>query len=152
MTGNTQVVCVALCKPLNCSQGNCGTNNSNQLGASPHHCNSVDAVGTFNTAISGEECTFLWVYEMDPSANLIRSPYSDSTGVCFDHSKYQYDSNGDGLPDLTIPPCSTLPTGLGMNGTLGAADLGCEDSAHAGLPMHAPRKLLDFRFPSSVAP
>lgn len=150
MTGSTQIDCIAWCKPLNCYQGNCGTGNANAIGASPHRCNTVDAVGAFGAA---EECTFIWIYEMDQSANLVRSPYSDTLGVCFDHSKYQYDTNGDGTPDTVLPACSSLPTGFGQSAmTLGAADLGCEDTTHAGVPAHAPRKLLDVRFPSYVAP
>ena len=132
-TGSSQVDCIALCKPLNCNNNNCsGTMVINQLGALPHRCHPQDALGMFNTSVSGEECTFWWLFEVDPSSGLINhSPYSDTVGLCMDHSKYQYDSNGDGQPDTFMPPCSTLPTGYGTPTTPGAAMFGCEDSTHA---------------------
>jgi hypothetical protein len=153
-TGSTNVVCVAFCKPVNCFQNNCGSPvGTNQLGAAPHRCNQQDAVGNFNTVVAGEQCTFVWLFEIDQTGNHAPSPYSNSVGVCLDHSKYQYDSNADGTPDTPLPPCSTLPDGFGSGTTsFGAADLGCVDTTHAGIPAHAPRKLVDIRFPTFRAP
>jgi len=131
-TGSTAVICVATCKPMNCYQGNCGTNNENRLGAAPHRCNGVDRVGSFNTAQGGEHCEFLWRREVDDSGNFLESPTSDTVGFCIDHSKYKYDSDNDNQPDTALPACATLPDGLGSGDAFGAADLGCVDSTHAG--------------------
>lgn len=131
-TGSTAVICVATCKPMNCYQGNCGTNNENRLGAAPHRCNSADRVGSFNTAQGGEHCEFLWRREVDDSGNFLESPTSDTVGFCIDHSKYKYDSDADNQPDTALPACATLPDGFGSGDAFGAADLGCVDSTHAG--------------------
>ena len=50
------------------------------------------------------------------SGTLLRSSYSDTLGFCFDHSKYRYDSNGDGQvtsADLTLPACRISSTWRG---------------------------------------
>jgi hypothetical protein len=131
-TASTSVVCVAMCKPQNCYAGSCGTADANQHGAAPHRCQTPDALGSFNTAAAGEECAYWWFLETDSSGTLLHSPYSDSLGFCLDHSKYMYDSNGDGTADTALPSCQSLPI-HGASGSLGAADLGCIDSATAGL-------------------
>jgi hypothetical protein len=80
---------------------------------------------------------YSWMFEVDAQGNFVRSPTSDTVGFCVDHSKYQYDSNGDGIigtGDAVWPLCSSLPDGPGSGSALGAADFGCVDSAHAGLP------------------
>jgi hypothetical protein len=127
-------ICVALCKPKNCYAGNCGASDENRLGEAPHRCTSSDRSGTFDTSASGEHCRFMWSFERDEQGNFLRSSSSDTLGFCFDHGKYLYDSNGDTTPDAPIPPCATLPDGFGSGFALGAADLGCVDSTHAGLP------------------
>ncbi len=140
-TGSTTVVCVALCKPLNCYSGNCGTNANNRLGALPHNCTTSSAVGTFNSSsTSGEHCHYFWSLEVDgTNANLLRSPYSDTLGLCFDHSKYQYDSNGDQTPDTAYPACKDLQVmGTSMDPSnpltyFGAIDFGCVDTTTAGI-------------------
>jgi hypothetical protein len=130
-TGSTNVICTAMCKPANCYSGNCGTADANQHGVAPHRCQTPDALGTFNTTAGGEECAYWWFLEVDPNTNTLnRSAYSDSLGFCLDHSKYMYDSNGDGTPDTAIPSCQSLP--LTGTTTFGAVDLGCVDSATAG--------------------
>jgi hypothetical protein len=153
-------VCVAMCGPRNCYAGNCGTNDENRLGASPHRCNTTDARGMFNTAPDGEACRYIWSFEIDDQGTFLRSPTSDTLGFCFDHSKYQYDSNGDNMPDMNLPTCQQLQDGFGSgtdpsmpNTYFGAADLGCVDTTHAGLPfqgktsviVHKPRGLDGFR-------
>ncbi len=131
-SGSTTVICVATCRPLNCYEGNCGSNNDNRLGEAPHRCNAVDRVGTFNTSQNGEHCEFLWRREVDDAGNYLPSPTSDEVGFCVDHSKYKYDSNTDNMPDTALPACATLPDGFGSGSAFGAADLGCVDSTHAG--------------------
>ena len=132
-TDVSTLICVALCKPMNCYAGNCGANNENRLGEAPHRCNNVDRVGTFDTSEGGEHCRYLWSFEIDPVAGFLRSPTSDTVGICFDHSKYRFDSDGDQTLDTPYPPCSALPDGFGSGSALGAADVGCVDTTHAGL-------------------
>ncbi|HUS29045.1 MAG TPA: hypothetical protein VMZ53_11055 [Kofleriaceae bacterium] len=133
-------ICVAVCKPLNCYAGNCGTNAENRLGAAPHRCMNPDAAGTFDTGPNGEQCEFVWRREIDPMAGTyLPSTTSDTLGFCFDHSKYLYAANGGG-PDTPLPACSDLADGFGSGSDpsspltyWGAADLGCVDSTHAGV-------------------
>jgi hypothetical protein len=128
-------ICVALCVPQNCYLGSCGSNNADRLGAMGNRCNATDRAGTFDTSADGEHCRYLWSFEIDDQNNFLRSPTSDTVGFCFDHSKYLYDSNGDGSADAPVPACATLPDGFGSGGTLGAADVGCVDTTHAMLPL-----------------
>jgi hypothetical protein len=142
----TTVVCVALCKPKNCYAGNCGANNEDQLGEAPHRCNAIDARGTFDTSPGGEHCAFSWFFEVDDQNTFLRSPTSDTVGFCFDHSKYLYDSNGDTVNDAPFPPCASLPNGQGQGTALGAGDVGCVDTANAGVNfVGKPRKRPDLR-------
>lgn len=134
-TGSSTIVCVALCKPLNCYSGNCGINNANRLGAAPHRCNAVDRVGSFDTSANGEHCQFMWRLEIDSATrSYLPSPYSDTVGVCLDHSKYG------------LPSCASLPDGWGVpNTSIGAADLGCVDSSRLPMPAtgKGPRRVPD---------
>ncbi|HEY5948309.1 MAG TPA: hypothetical protein VIV40_22585 [Kofleriaceae bacterium] len=139
-TGVTQIICVAMCAPHNCYSGNCGTNGSDRLGTAPHRCNDTDAVGTFDTTMTGEHCRYLWSFERDTSDNFLPSSTSNTVGFCFDHSKYRYDSNNDNVPDAPLPPCELLQNGFGTGTNpadpltyFGAADFGCVDTANAGL-------------------
>jgi hypothetical protein len=142
----TTVICVAMCKPHNCYAGSCGAGDVDRLGVAPHRCNTTDALGTFDTTAGGEHCMFSWFFEDDGQGNFLRSSTSDTLGFCFDHSKYLYDSNADGTPDTPYPPCASLPNGFGTNGNLGAADVGCVDTANAGLMfLGKPHKKLDLR-------
>ena len=128
-TANSTTICVAMCKPLDCYAGNCGSNNINRLGAAPHRCTTPDAVGNFG---SGEECQYLWAREVNGNGQWQPSPYSDSLGFCFDHSQYQYDSDGNGTPDTTLPGCEDLPL-HGSGSAIDAVLLGCVSSQTAGL-------------------
>ncbi len=127
-------ICTALCKPKNCYSGNCGGGtNPDRLGEAPHRCTTQDRVGTFDNGANGEHCRYLWSLELDMQGNFLRSPTSDTVGICFDHSKYLYDSNNDNMPDTALPACATLADGFGSGTTFGAADLGCVDTTHAML-------------------
>lgn len=151
-TMSSEVVCVAMCKPLNCYAGDCGSNNENRLGAAPHRCNAIDARGTFDTGSDGEHCQFLWVRELynHQIGTFLRSPTSDMLGFCFDHSKYMYDRDGDGYPEMPLPPCASLADGFGSSNQpmdpnfWGAADLGCVDSRHANFSTGKPKTVLPF--------
>ena len=135
-------VCTALCRPQNCfTNNNCGTNNVNRLGATGQACRTPDRVGTFDTQNDndgGEHCRYIWSFEIDDQGNFLRSATSDTMGFCFDHGKYQYDSNGDNMPDMNLPNCGNLADGFGSGSNpampltyFGAADLGCVDTTHA---------------------
>jgi hypothetical protein len=138
-------ICVAICKPKNCYAGNCGPNDENGLGEAPHRCTTPDRVGSFDTSANGEHCRFLWSLEIDTQGHFLRSPTSDTVGFCFDHSKYLYDSNADGMADTPYPPCASLPDGFGSGSALGAGDLGCVDTTHVQLATGKPRVLEDLR-------
>jgi hypothetical protein len=152
-TGSMQVDCESLCKPASCYAGNCGASSLNLPGVAPHRCNTSDSSGLFNTASAsnnGDQCVYTWRLEVDSAGSLVRSPTSDTLGICVDHSRYKYDSNGDGMigtGDLAWPKCDTFTTagsGTGSasgspatctaaNGCVGAADFGCVDTATGGV-------------------
>lgn len=132
-TGSSVTICVAYCEPVNCFMGNCGSNNVDRLGKAPNRCSPEDRIGTFDGVTmgsdDGEHCRFLWASEIDRDTKIfLPSQWSDKIGFCVDHSKYQYDADGDGTPDTMYPACATLPDGFGMPGALGAAVFGCVDS------------------------
>jgi hypothetical protein len=141
-TGSSVTICVAFCEPDNCFEGNCGSNNEARLGKPGNQCNNNDRIGSFDgtgsSGDNGEHCEYLWRYEIDQNTNtFLPSQWSDKVGFCFDHTKYQYDSDGDDMPDLVFPPCYALQDGFGSgsdpavpNEYFGAADLGCVDTTH----------------------
>jgi hypothetical protein len=126
-------ICVAMCRPANCYAGNCGLNDENRYGQPPHRCNAEDRVGTFSAT---EQCQFLWYREISMQAVFLSSRDSDALGFCFDPAKYQYDRDGDNMPDTPLPACHTLADGYGPGSNpadpdyWGASDLGCVDSTH----------------------
>jgi hypothetical protein len=152
-TGSTTVICTALCKPKNCYSGNCGLNDEDRLGASPHRCTTTDRIGTFDNTATGEHCRYLWSFELDQQNSFLPSPTSNTVGFCFDHSKYLYDSDGNNTLDTPLPPCASLPNGFGSGANLGAADLGCVDTATAGLMFWGKHRVrsLDVRPPYNAS-
>jgi hypothetical protein len=153
-TATSTAICTALCKPANCSTGNCGNQGIARQGVAGDACNLNDRMGTFQAAAvrtstnanmpsfetGGEHCRYIWSFEIDDQGNFLRSPTSDTVGFCFDHSKYQWDSNADDTPDTDYPSCALLASGsstatdpLKPLEYWGASDLGCEDSTTAGL-------------------
>lgn len=116
-TAVSTIVCAALCKPLDCYAGSCGSNDSNRRGAAPHRCMTPDAVGNFG---SDEECQYLWAHELDGSGHWLRSAYSDTVGICVDHAAYG------------LPSCAQVPL-HGSGGEPDAVSLGCVSSQTAGL-------------------
>jgi hypothetical protein len=154
-TGSTQIDCIAMCKPVDCyaGAGKCGASaGANLPGASPHRCNPVDALGTFNVAtagaigVNGDQCMYSWVLEHDGSGHHIPSPTSDTVGFCVDHSKYLYDSNGNGMldgSDAAWPKCDQL----GISSGFDAAYFGCVSTTTATANGHPPAidvKLAEF--------
>ena len=138
--GSTNVDCYAFCKPGDSYQGLAGTQAPN--GVSPHGCNTTDAVGNFGaipTAVTngtnGEHCMYSWLFELDGSGNLLASPTDNTVGICWDHSKYRYDSNGDNTvtaTDAIIPACTTLPL-TSTTGAVTAVDFGCVSTTTGGV-------------------
>ncbi len=136
--GSNHTDCYAFCKPGDAYLGNPNAQAPN--GVSPHACNTTDAVGSFGAVpdggatSNGEHCVYLWYFD----------GVTDDVGVCWDHSKYRYDSNGDGTIDASddvLPPCAALP--LTTTTGLSAVELGCVSLTTAGLtspPEHVRRR------------
>ena len=77
---------------------------------------------------------YSWLFELDsrPAWSTTRRR-RDTVGWCWDHTKYKYDSNNDGMnPTTILPPCASLPL-TPATGALGAADLWCVTTTTAGL-------------------
>ena len=139
--GSNNVDCYAFCKPGEAYLNNPGTQGPN--GVSPHGCNTTDALGAFgavptavNNGTNGEHCMYSWFFEIDNTTGAhLPSPTSNTVGICWDHSKYRYDSNGDGqvtAADANLPACTSLPLTSGSGG-LTAGDLGCVTTTTAGI-------------------
>jgi hypothetical protein len=137
--GTTTAVCIAYCAPQNCYQGNCGSDNNAQVGSAGHACllsdirnNTMGEPLPSGSAASSNSCIYSWVFEENGSGVIADSQYDDTLGFCYDHTKYRYDSNNNGMidqGDAFDPPCNMLP-GSGSN-VLNAADLGCISVATA---------------------
>jgi hypothetical protein len=93
-SNQTTFICVALCEPAVTSS----TQTAGAAGSPPHSCPDRGAG-------SPHECRFWWFVE-NPTNGL--DPFSNTLGFCIDYTKYQYDSNGDGVPDAVYPSCTTL--------------------------------------------
>jgi hypothetical protein len=156
-TGVTTVICTAMCVPDNCYSGACGNLNVQRLGKALNQCKGPDRVGQFDTANDadgGEHCRYIWSFELDDQGNFLRSATSDTLGFCFDHGKYQYDSNNDNMPDKPLPNCGMLADGNSTSTDptnpltyFGAADIGCVDTSHATPPLPVQGKL---QFPADT--
>ena len=155
--------CYAFCKPGDTYMGNPGTQAPVGSAVAPtHRCNQQDAIGNFGTpattTVNGEHCMYSWYFELDSTGMTVHhSPTSDTVGYCFDHTKYKYDSNGDGMitaADMAIPTCASLPAT--STTVAAAADFGCVSTTIAGLftsskeelaAMHAKRLRLGIQLP-----
>jgi hypothetical protein len=138
---------------MDCYSGHCGTSNANRLGAAPHRCQNPDASGTFNAAANGDQCMYGWEFEIESGGTHLPSPYSDTTGICLDHSRYHLaDSTGTAISTTPWPACNTLPlTASGSNcygaSASGSADIsgctavdfGCVSTTTGMVPHAAPR-------------
>jgi hypothetical protein len=132
-TGSNAVDCYAWCSP---GDSYLGAPAQEPNGVSPHGCNTTDAVGAFGVAASatmnGEHCVYSWLFEIDDQNVLHGSRTSDSVGVCWDHTKYRYDADGDGTPDTAVEACATLPLQPAGSGP-SAVDWGCVSTSTAGI-------------------
>lgn len=95
-TGSSTIICAAFCEPGNTSSA--ATANAAGKVGSQHTCPAEGAGGT-------HECRFLWWFE---GLATPLSPSSNALGICYDYTKYQYDSNHDQTPDTPEPSCATL--------------------------------------------
>jgi hypothetical protein len=135
-TGSTIAVCTAMCKPVDCYAGNCGSGDANRIGGAPHRCSTPDALGNFG---SDENCEYLWAEERTDTGDWLPSATSNTVGFCFDHSKYLYDPTGGNNPTIPYPSCEQLQlhaTGTDMNDPLtyyGAVDFGCVSTTTGGI-------------------
>jgi hypothetical protein len=136
-------VCIAMCKPAPCWSGECGgANNPNRAGSAGDRCNMNDRVGALYNGgaadggeTGGEHCSYLWYWELSDQGELLESEHSDTLGVCYDHSKYYFDANGNGMiemaTDKPYPNCALLGSGVGTNTgadpttRFGALNFGC---------------------------
>ena len=119
--GSTQIDCIAVCRPLDCYAGNCGSSSANLGGAEPHACNGNDARGTFDVATAtnnGDQCMYSWMFERDTTGQVVHSPTSNTVGFCIDHQRYG------------IPSCDALP----LAGSNSATTYGCVSTTTAGIP------------------
>ncbi|MCX5746319.1 MAG: hypothetical protein NT062_27900 [Proteobacteria bacterium] len=133
-TGSTNVDCYAYCKPGN-SYAGAATQEPNGKVGFACAVGSSGRQGNFGTAataaVNGEHCMYSWNFELDAASVLHRSTTSDTLGICWDHTKYTYDHDGNpATAEVPLPRCASLP--LASTTTLTAGDLACVDSASAG--------------------
>jgi len=133
-TGSTEFSCHAICRPGNSYAGAVTQEPNGQPG---HECraDSSGRSGSFGTPATatenGEHCMYSWVFELDETGAIHRSATSDTVGICWDHTHYTIDHDGDQTtPQIAMPACATLP--LHPATGLGAEAFGCVESALAG--------------------
>jgi len=90
----TTVICVALCAPGFTSSAQ----PANAAGISPHSCPD-------RGALAPHECHFFWLAQ-DPNGGL--DQYSNTLGFCMNYTQYQFDADGDGVPETAYPSCTAL--------------------------------------------
>ena len=135
-TAVSTAVCIAMCAPLDCYAGHCGSGDVNRIGAAPHRCTTPDALGTFG---SDESCEYLWREEVDGQDTWLPSANSNAVGFCFDHSQYLYDPSGGNNPTIPYPSCEQLQLhASGSDRTMpltyfGAVDFGCVSTTTGGV-------------------
>lgn len=95
--------CGALCRPAEVTST---TNLASEGGVAPFTCEARGAEPPAS-ANAGESCRYWWARE--PFDDL--SMFSNTVGWCFEHSTWQYDSNGDMVVDAPFPRCTTLTHG-----------------------------------------
>ena len=129
-TGSMNIDCYAFCTPGDAYMGNTATQLPN--GVMPHRCSNNDALGVFGGTpnptnnSNGEHCMYSWRFEVDTTGMLHQSPTSDTVGICWDHTKYMYDSTGSGTANTVVEPCTTVPIAVGTGVmTSSAVALGC---------------------------
>jgi len=156
MTGSTTGICNGYCAALEVD--NTKVNNAlgdpAALGKFPTDAAPVAGGATCKTdAQKGRggqvsdksRCVFMWPYNVDDAGMLKDTPYVDTLGLCMDIAFYQYDSNGDGMPDLAYPDCVTLPPrSAATTGKFDdAADWGCQLVANSMMTKADGKKVIE---------
>ncbi|MBS1119693.1 MAG: hypothetical protein H6Q90_1921 [Deltaproteobacteria bacterium] len=90
--------------------------------------------GKKGSGVAGKEnCVFVWPFLTDANGNPGPSTFNETLGFCFAFGQFQYDSDGDAIPDKTIPDCKLLPPRTPGDTVVDndAADFGCQLIAHS---------------------
>jgi hypothetical protein len=93
---SSNMICAAVCEPGNTSSA-APANAAGKVG-SAYTCPTLGAGGK-------HECRFWWWFEK-PTSPV--SPNGNAFGICYDYTKYQFDSNDDQIPDKPQPSCTVL--------------------------------------------
>ncbi len=79
------------------------TNFDAEGGRAPFTCASKGAAPPSDPTL-GESCRYWWSRELFNDL----SPYSNTVGWCFAHTRFSFDSDGDMTPDTPFPRCAAL--------------------------------------------
>lgn len=75
-------------------------------GVAPYTC-AASGAALPTDPTNGESCRYYWLREPFP----VLGAYSNTVGWCFKHAAFQYDSDGDQMPDAPWPRCVSVTTG-----------------------------------------
>jgi hypothetical protein len=148
-TGSMSVRCAGLCAPLEIdnTQPQNAKGDPTVLAKLPLEAALAAGNATCAPGKKGSEaqqdCVFLWSFLTDIDGNPRPSRFNETLGVCFAYTHFQYDSNGDTIPDTVMPACESLPprTAATPGDHDDAADFGCQKIAHSTKPS----AMRDFR-------
>ncbi len=101
---STITECGGLCRPADVTST---TNMASEGGIAPSSCNARWSAPLPDDPTQGESCRFWWARE--PHSMI--TPFSNTVGWCFPHAEFQYDTNGDQIPDAPFPRCINVTTG-----------------------------------------
>ena len=162
MTGSTKALCTGLCAPKKTDNTSAAaaTGDATDLAKLPADATPAAGNAVCKTGKKGlnppadENCLYLWGFLLDNNGMLSTSQYNDTLGVCFNYTKFTYDSSGNTPeagknypnpaatnPTTTpIPSCATLVaptvTNVAMNSPSfvngDATDWLCYDSVESG--------------------
>ncbi|MBA3391376.1 MAG: hypothetical protein H0T89_01975 [Deltaproteobacteria bacterium] len=115
-TGSNVIVCAGMCAPLKTDNtltanvsGDANVAAKLPLSAAPAVGDGVCTSGKKGSE-AGQNCLFLWPFNVDGSGVPIASQYNNTLGICFAPSHYTYDhDNNAGTPNRAMPSCAALP-------------------------------------------
>jgi len=136
--GANTIVCGGLCAAVTVDATIAGPDNPDKInqgdksvaGKLMADVTPVAGHATCATGIKGaeldEDCRFIWdLVEPDPT-KAVRTPYSDTLGVCLPYSKFVFKNTVPDPPVRVLPSCAQLPrTAPDMDFFGSAADQGC---------------------------
>ena len=146
MTGSTQALCTGLCGALETDNSaahvNNGKGSTTALAKLPTQAAPVAGNATCDIGKKGSEstsrCVFIWPFLLDDVTGELppqfdQGPYRDTLGICMSINRFQYDSNGDMVPDTNFPECSARPKrSIATPGDFDdAADFNCQLQANS---------------------